>query len=295
MKHKVICFGEMLWDMLPTGKVAGGAPMNVAIHLKQLGIPVTMVSCVGKDPGGDELVSFLKNAGISTEFIQQHAHLPTSEVLVHLDAQGNATFEICEPVAWDDIAFTESLPTEVASSTAIIYGSLASRGEKTKQTLLKLLDSPALKIMDVNLRKPYDSREIVMELMERAGIVKLNDLEMEIIASWYGISGDFESMAQKLFDQLTLETLIITKGENGATLLHKGHLLNHPGFKVQVADTVGAGDSFLAGFLAAHFNGKPIEVALEEASALGAYVASQKGATPTYSHETIEAFFYHQG
>lgn len=287
---QVLCFGEVLWDNLPTGPLPGGAPMNVAMHLKRFGISSVIASSIGNDKKGTGLLSFLNNAGMDTRYIQVHDSLPTSEVLVHLNEKNSATFEICEPVAWDEIHLTPELADILKSSQALVYGSLASRNPATRETLGKLLNSDILRIMDVNLRPPFDKQEIVVPLLKKADIVKLNDDELLTISGWFNIKGDFSSLANGLYDLLKLKTLIITKGEHGASLIHDGKLYSHRGYKVKVADTVGAGDAFLAGFLAAFFDEKIMPEALAEASAIGAFVASKSGAVPYYDIQTLRDF-----
>jgi len=290
MNSSVLCFGEVLWDNLPSGPLPGGAPMNVALHLKRFGIRSIIASSVGNDEKGAALISFLKNAGMDTNYIQIHDSLPTSEVLVHLNEKNNATFEICEPVAWDEIYLTSKLAGVVKNCEALVYGSLASRNLHTRETLGKLLDSNILRIMDVNLRPPFDKQEIVVPLLKKADIVKLNDDELIRICKWFNIKGDFETLINGLYNVLDIKTLIITKGEHGASIIHEGKLYSHPGYKVKVADTVGAGDAFLAGFLAAFFDKKEIPDALNEACAIGAFVASKPGAVPDYDTKTINDF-----
>lgn len=287
---QILCFGEVLWDNLPSGPLPGGAPMNVALHLKRFGIKSIIASSIGNDQKGKTLVDFLENAGMDTHFIQQHPTLPTSEVLVKLNEKNNATFEICEPVAWDEINLTPALLDELKLSRAIVYGSLASRNSYTRDTLSKLLETDLIKIMDVNLRPPFNKKDIVVSLLSKANIVKLNDDELITITDWYNISGDFNDRAEGLYKILKLKALIVTRGENGACLIHNNEMYEHPGFKVKVADTVGAGDAFLAGYLAAFFDGKDMNTALAEASAIGAFVASRSGATPDYSKVVIANF-----
>lgn len=287
---QILCFGEVLWDNLPSGPLPGGAPMNVALHLKRFGIKSVIASSIGNDQKGKELVDFLEHAGMDTHLIQQHAKLPTSEVLVKLNEKNNATFEICEPVAWDEINLTPALLDELKLSRAIVYGSLASRNSYTRDTLSKLLETDLIKIMDVNLRPPFNKKDIVVSLLSKANIVKLNDDELLTITNWYDLGGEMCDRAFGFYKLLKLKVLIVTRGENGACLIHNNEMYEHKGFTVKVADTVGAGDAFLAGFLAAYFDGKDMTSALNEASAIGAFVASQKGATPDYSKDVIESF-----
>ena len=285
---KVLCFGEVLWDNLPSGPLPGGAPMNVALHLSRFDINATIASSVGKDSKGTELIAFLQNSSLRTDLIQVHPTLPTSEVLVHLDQHNIATYEICKPVAWDEIHLSDELIREARTSKAIVYGSLASRSEVTRNTLMELMKNDILKIMDVNLRPPYDTQEIVKTLLSNSDIVKLNDDELKKISDWYQLSGTMDERMHSFYKLLRLKTLIVTKGKNGASVLHQNEIYHHKGFKVVTADSVGAGDAFLAGFLAALFDRKEIPLALMEACAIGAYVASQSGATPLYSREIIQ-------
>jgi fructokinase len=289
-KTQILCFGEILWDNLPSGPVPGGAPMNVALHLSRFGISSSVASSIGKDKKGTDLVAFLNQSGLRTDLIQVHESLPTSEVLVFLDEHNTASYEICEPVAWDGIKLTHELSNEAKASSAIVFGSLASRNSTTRNTLIKLLENDILKIMDVNLRPPYDTEANVKPLLEKSDIVKLNDEELMKITAWYNLSGTLEERIMAFGKLLNLETLIVTMGKNGAFVLHKNELYHHNGFKVATEDSVGAGDAFLAGFLAAFFDGKDLNTALTEASAIGAFVASQPGATPHYTREVIKRF-----
>ncbi len=288
--NQILCFGEILWDNLPSGPVPGGAPMNVALHLSRFGIQAAVASGIGNDDKGTGLLDFLKASGLRTDLVQVHDSLPTSEVLVFLDEHNTATYEICEPVAWDEISLTPELQKEAQASTAIVFGSLASRDPLSRNTLLKLLENNILKIMDVNLRPPYDTEAIVTPLLLKSDIVKLNDDELMTISGWYKLPGTLEERIKSFYRLLNLKTLIVTMGKHGAYVLHHNELYHHLGFKVETADSVGAGDAFLAGFLAAFFDGKDMNRALTEASAIGAYVASQPGATPSYTRDVIGEF-----
>ncbi|MEI6061936.1 MAG: carbohydrate kinase [Bacteroidota bacterium] len=288
--NQILCFGEILWDNLPSGPVPGGAPMNVALHLSRFGINSSVASSIGNDKKGADLIAFLKQSGLRTDLVQIHESLPTSEVLVFLDEHNTASYEICEPVAWDGIALTPELIQEAKVSSAIVFGSLASRNTTSRDTLITLMESDLLKIMDVNLRPPYDTEANVKPLLEKADIVKLNDEELMKITAWYNLPGTLEERIRSFGKLLNIETLIVTMGANGAFVLHKNELYHHKGFKVATEDSVGAGDAFLAGFLAAFFDGKDISTALNEASAIGAFVASQPGATPDYTKDVIKRF-----
>lgn len=292
---EILCIGEILWDRLPSGAKPGGAPMNVALHLNAIGLDAAIASSIGKDKPGDELISFLKKSGVGTEYIQVDENLPTSEVLVHLDEKNNATYEICEPVAWDSIRLTNELMAKAKHSGLMIYGSLASRNPFTRETLMSLLDYDGVKLIDVNFRKPYDSQEVVEALLQKTDIVKLNDDELVVFAGWYNKNNDDEKSLVKWFvSHYNIQMLCVTKGEKGAMLYCDGEFYEHPGFKVNAVDTVGAGDAFLAGLIASLLNKKEPAEALAFACATGAFVASKAGATPEYDMTEINTILINQ-
>jgi fructokinase len=287
---KVLCFGEALWDMLPSGPKPGGAPMNVAIHLNKFGIDVSMASRIGKDKSGDDLKAFIKKTGLSTNLIQEDESLPTSKVLVHLDANNNATYEICNPVAWDNIELTDNLKKEAAEAGVVIFGTLAARNEKTRSTLLNILENDCLKLVDINLRQPYDKKEIVEIMLRKADVVKLNDEEIVVISQWFNKhKHDEKSLLRWLSSEYKIGTVVMTRGEHGAIAFREGEFYEHSGYKVNAVDTVGSGDAFLAGFLVSLINGSTTGEALAFACATGALVATKTGGTPDYSVTEIEA------
>ncbi|QIA07712.1 carbohydrate kinase family protein [Draconibacterium halophilum] len=287
---EILCIGEVLWDRIPSGAKPGGAPMNVALHLNAIGLDASIASSVGNDSAGKQLIDFLQNLGVDTSLVQTDKKLPTSEVLVHLDSNNNASYEICEPVAWDNIQLTNDLAKKAESAGLFIYGSLASRNQTTRETLLRLLDNDAVRLIDVNLRKPYDKQDVLELLLAKSDIVKLNDDELHIFASWNGIEKKTEKELIKWFVQhYKVEMLCVTRGEKGAAMFHENKLYEHPGFKVEAVDTVGAGDAFLAGLVASFLQKKSPSEALTFACATGAFVASKAGATPKYVMSEIHA------
>ncbi|WP_163324686.1 carbohydrate kinase family protein [Draconibacterium mangrovi] len=288
--NEILCFGEVLWDRLPSGAKPGGAPMNVALHLNAIGLNAAIASAVGNDDAGKQLLDFLQNSGVDTSLIQIDETLPTSEVLVHLDEHNNASYEICEPVAWDNIQLSDELAKKAQYSGLIIYGSLAARKQTTRETLLKLLDNKAVKLIDVNLRQPYDKRDVLELLLAKSDIVKLNDDELRVFAGWNGIEGKTEEELIKWFVQLyKVEMLCVTRGDKGAAMYFENNFYEHPGFKVNAVDTVGAGDAFLAGLVAAFLQKESPAEAITFACATGAFVASKAGATPKYDMDEIQA------
>ena len=286
----IICFGEVLWDMLPAGKVAGGAPMNVAHHAKQLGAHSSMISSVGQDDLGEDLLKFLAEKKIGTQLLQRSDTLPTSVVKVHLDDKGSASYEIVEGVAWDDIQITEPMKAAVEQADVLVFGSLVTRGETSKACLEELLRRAKLRVFDVNLREPFFSSSSITRLLEQADVVKTNDDELELLAAWFDQSPDMPSMTQYLLDRFDLQKVIVTRGSKGAACRDQAGWHEHPGYPVTVKDTVGSGDSFLAGFLTQMLFGKSTLDCLDFGCAVGALVATHSGGTPQISPEMVAAF-----
>lgn len=287
-RKDVLCIGEVLWDVLGDQRKPGGAPMNVALHLSRLNIPTQMVSRVGQDMHGETLLQFLDSEGLTTNHIQVDPELPTSEVLVTLDEKNNATYEIVEPVAWDHLEYNPGLEKISAEAGLIVYGSLASRSEMARNSITRVLESRAVKLMDVNLRPPYTDATVVRQLLKKADMAKLNEEELVIIAGWDKQFAEGESeLMEWIAQHYQLHSVVVTRGDKGAILYDTRSFFEHPGYRVEVADTVGAGDAFLAGFISSLLHGyEPGEV-LKMACATGAYVATQTGATPAYRMEDI--------
>jgi len=288
-KNKILCVGEILWDLLPEGAKAGGAPMNVAIHLKKFGLDASFAGRIGDDILGNDLKMFLEKQGLGTELLQIDEKSPTSTVTVHLESDGNSVrFEIVDNVAWDRIVLTEELKIAANKADVIIYGTLASRHSMTRTTILDLVKSNScLKLLDVNLRAPFYYKEVVEELLESASIVKLNNDEIKIISGWHGKNFEEKQMAQWLSEKYHCEIICVTRGDAGALIYRNGQFFEHPGFKVDVKDTVGSGDAFLAGFITKYLSGESLDKSLEFACATGALIATMAGATPSYNLEEI--------
>jgi len=286
---KIVCFGEVLWDNFKTGKKPGGAPMNVALHLFRNAIHSKVVSSIGKDLNGTEIINFLQSQGMSTDLVQIHPTLSTGIVEVHLDENQQATYTIVHPVSWDAIEYTPQLEQEVRQADALLFGSLASRSAISRQTLYKLLPAAKLKILDLNLRPPHFENTNLKKLISHCDILKLNEDELTYIGDLYQISEkDQEQCLSKLAALTSLQTICVTLGDKGAMLYHQQKLYKHSGFKVNVADTVGAGDAFLATFLSGFLKQLPMDENLARACAAGALVASRTGANPDYSMEDID-------
>jgi fructokinase len=284
MKNKILCFGEMLWDIFPDGAVPGGAPLNVAIGLKKLGSDVFILSSCGKDELGENLLEYLHENSLSTEYVQL-GNYPTGAVNVHLSEKKDATYEIVFPSAWDYIHEPESMP----EFDILVYGSLSCRNNISFETLSSLLEGAAFKIFDVNFRAPFIDQSVIEKLLKKADLVKMNHEELFQISAWNGLeSEDLELAADLVFKHYSLNMLCVTLGAEGAFLKTADEELYQNGFSVKIQDTVGAGDAFLAGFIHNYMREKPLKEALEYACLLGAWVASQKGANPLFIVENIK-------
>ena len=287
---KVVCFGEVLWDVFPEGKKAGGAPMNVAFRLKSLGHDVHMISKVGNDDLGMELLEIIEGK-ISSKYIQIEQEIPTGIVSVKLDENRNATYDIVFPSAWDFVEINDVYENLVEDSDVFIFGSLACRNEVSRETLLKLLQKATFSVFDVNLRAPHYDLDFVLELMKKSNLVKMNEEELVIFSKYLNLNTEnFEEIILKLSEITDTKTFCVTCGKDGAIYFSDGKFFTHEGFSVKVQDTVGAGDSFLGALIHKIFIEETPAKTLEFASAVGAIVASEVGPTPEISEERIKDF-----
>ncbi|MBI1226877.1 MAG: carbohydrate kinase [Bacteroidetes bacterium] len=288
-KPTIICLGEVLWDLLPSGKIAGGAPMNVAFHANQFGLHSKMISRVGQDGLGEELLGFLNQKGVSTELVQTDGSFPTGIVNVILDEKGSPSYEIVQPAAWDYIQSNSKMQNAVEQADVLVFGSLACRNGITKNTLLELLKVAKLRVLDVNLRQPYYSNSLLEDLLIQADIVKMNDEELELISGYWIDLYDPKEQMVFLSKKFGLQKLIVTCGSNGAACLDESGYHEQSGFPVTVKDTIGSGDSFLAAFLSKMLTGENAADCLRFACAIGALVATKQGGTPVLEAAEIEA------
>jgi fructokinase len=290
---EILCVGEVLWDALPAGLFLGGAPFNVACHLSAADVPVTMVSRVGADQLGEEALRRAARYGVGTELVQVDSTLPTGFVRVEVDEAGNPEFDIVTPAAWDAITPSDALLKRAANARAIVFGSLAQRNAVTRSTIERLWDTVAntetLLVFDANLRAPYDDLEVVRRSLRRADVVKITDQELRQFVSWFDLADGAQHKAKArqmvhmvgaLAETFGCRTVCVTRERQGAGLWRDGHWTEHPGFEVEVHDTVGAGDAFLAVLLAGLLRGVEDQALLLHATLIGAYVATQPGAVP---------------
>ena len=286
---EVVCVGELLWDSLPEGLFLGGAPFNVAAHLAALGVPTAIATRVGSDRLGEEAARRAGEAGVDTTLVQRDPTLPTGFVRVEIAAGGHARYEILAPAAWDAFSAREEVVGRCFEARMLVFGTLAQRDARSRQAILRLCDLPLIRVLDVNLRPPHDDLGIVEQSLRRAEVVKCNEEELRRICGHVGESGDgLETAARRLAQRFGCETVCVTRGPHGAAMLRAGTWTEHPGFAVQLADPVGAGDAFLAALLRALLDDQPPEVMLERANLLGAFVASRRGAIPVQDAREME-------
>lgn len=287
---RVVCFGEVLWDLFPSGKKIGGAPLNVAFRLSQRGISTTLISAIGEDTLGKELKTVIEEIGISAH-LQINPTYSTGSVGVQLDEEGSATYTVESPVAWDAIIYESTIERYVEEANCLVFGSLVTRGESSKNTLKKIITKANYKVFDVNLRKPHYQLSDLLKWMRLADLIKCNEEELKEIVKYMGCKEiHIEKQIVFLAKQTVTQQVCVTLGSKGAVWYEDSHFIYQSGFETKVADTVGAGDSFLGTLLAGLLGGQPRADALEEACAMGAMVASRMGANPIISQKELINF-----
>ena len=287
LKYKVVCFGEILWDILPNEALPGGAPMNVAYHLKKLGVEPALITRIGTDDWGKKLVSLMEQNNISSDFFQLDDTLETGKVNATINQNKEVTYEIVKPVAWDNIQWEDKLETLVSGADYFVFGSLATRSEISRDTLFRLLEIAKFKVLDINLRAPHYNRPIIEQLLDKINLLKLNQAELELITGWFTEYQSDIDRIKVLQDKFSIPNIVVTKGEHGSLFNCNGVVYSHPGYQVIVADTIGSGDSFLAALLAKLLADYTPGEALSFAGALGALIAGYNGACPDYNIEEI--------
>lgn len=286
---QIVCYGEVLWDILPTGKKLGGAPLNVALRMQTFGCLTKVISSIGKDVAGNGIVAQMKTYNAITDHLQISQHFATSEVLVTLNDIGSASYEIKTPCAWDDIQLLEKDIVAVKSADAFIYGSLVTRQSASRETLFSLLKTSPFKVFDVNLRPPHYELDTLTTLMKQADFIKFNDDEIfELSTSINGKKMSLEQSIRFFSKETQTPSICVTLGANGAVLFQDNEFVYNKGYPIQVKDTVGAGDSFLATLIYKLLTGANAINALDNACAVGAIVASKEGANPIINNKEIQ-------
>ena len=290
MNFSCVCFGEVLFDVLPTEKKAGGAPMNVAYHLTTLGQPTTLISKLGDDNLGKELTAILEQKQLNLEYLQVDKTHPTGIVMAQANAAGDMTYDIRQDAAWDFIELKVLHEPLVKKASYFIFGSLVTRNHVSRSTLFNLLDIPVTRVFDVNLRRPFIHQPTLEYQFSKADILKMNEEELDLITSWYVQFKNIEDKIRFLQNRFQIPEIIITRGAKGAIINTHDEFYYHEGYPVRVADTIGSGDSFVAGYLSGIIQQKSPADALCFASALGAFVATKTGGCPPYTQGEINAF-----
>lgn len=285
---KVVCFGEVLWDVFATEKKIGGAPLNVALRLQSFGNIVSVISAVGQDKDGQEILDYLNHSNIDTSLIQEIANQPTSLVNVHLDESGSASYTIEMPCAWDFIKVNDTMLNVVKSCDAFIFGSLVSRMPTSYQTVNQILNDASFKVFDVNLRPPHYTIDKLLSFMEKADFIKFNDEELlelchTLDSGTHLLIENIEFISKRTKTQ----QICVTLGSEGAVLFINSVVYKSRGYKVKVEDTVGAGDSFLASLVDGLLKKENPQHVLERACAIGGLVASKKGANPMLDEKDV--------
>jgi len=286
---KIVCFGEVLWDVFPTHKTIGGAPLNVALRLKSFQNDISLISCLGDDTSGKELKLELEKFSISY-YLQTDKEYKTSTVAISLDKNGSASYLIHKPCAWDNIQVNNELKSLVKNSDAFIFGSLVARSNTSRNTLITLLDISKFSVFDVNLRSPHYQISSIQVLMNAANFIKFNDDELTEISKGLGIQGaSIEQTIVSVATKTNTASICVTLGEKGAILFYDQRFFYSKGYQVEVVDTVGSGDSFLATLIDALLKDEDPQLAIDKSCAVGALVAKNKGANPMISEVEIDA------
>jgi len=283
--HKILVFGEMLYDVFPDNTVLGGAAFNLAAHCAKLGNFCTLISAVGSDKPGEKALDIARKLQINTQYVSVVDKHSTGKVLVDVDKNGQPKYKIVQPVAWDYISLLESDYEQIENQQwdCFCFGLLAQRAAVSEKTLHKLLNSLDVKniYLDVNLRKMFYSKKQIDFSIKCCNILKMNDDEMNVLSDMlFAKPSDLNDFMYKISTQYNVEIVIVTHGEKGASLMYEGKIIQQKAPKVDVNDTVGAGDSFSAAFLNQYLKNNDVSTALYQACELGAKIASQRGAVP---------------
>jgi fructokinase len=275
--------GELLWDLLPSGKALGGAPINVAAHAVQLGLRGAAISAVGADEDGREIRRRLQGMGLDLSGLQEHPQLPTGLVSVRLDQAGSPDFTIHAPSAWDDIRMDDALERLAQAADAVVFGSLGQRDARSHATIVRFLSRVrpgCLKVFDINLRRPFFSKDSIIASLDVADVLKMNETELPILSDMLEVSGDETAQLRAIRKRFDLDLIIYTRGAAGSRLVTEHVDISHPGCPTTVVDAVGAGDAFTATVTAGLVRGQdPVRIQ-ESANRVAAFVCSQAGAVP---------------
>jgi len=285
----IVCFGELLWDMLPTGKVIGGAPFNIVNRANALGTSATVISAIGNDDLGQEIIAGVQSKGNSTDYISVLDTLPTGVVNIEVAPSGEPHYDIVHPVAWDNIPITIQARKLIENCKVFIYSSLGLRDERSREALFSVLPLAQKKVCDINLRKGHYEKSTIQRMIDAADVLRMNEYELQMVAEWHELNHlNPKEQIIKLANIYNYEEVITTLGGDGAVCYDGNHFYNQPVFKVDVVDTVGAGDAFLATYVSSRLNNDTIPDALRKGCIVGGLTAAKAGGTPDISIEEIE-------
>jgi fructokinase len=282
-RPRIVAIGEILWDMFPSGPRFGGAPANFAGHAASLNAAVSIVSGVGDDELGKSALRLLQNASIDTRFVAVDSRHPTGKVDVKLDASGHASYHFNQHEAWDHIHWTEAIHALASDADAVCFGTLSQRSPNSRDCLrafVRATGPDALRVLDLNLRAPYYEDAVITDSLEMANVVKLNDEELRLVAATYQLDGSEIDQAREIAKRFALRLVAITRGTRGSLLVNERDHYEEPAQKVEVKDTVGAGDTFTAAMTVGLLRGIPLGEINRAASRMAEYVCTQTGATP---------------
>ena len=293
INFKIIGIGEVLWDLLPSGRQLGGAPGNFAYHAHALGATACVITRVGTDNFGDEIRQRFEQLGIADGTLQVDEATPTGTVSVTLSENGNPNYIIHEHVAWDRLAVTPAALKAVREADAICFGSLAQRGEISRAAIQRLVSAASansLRVFDINLRQKYFSREVIEQSLRLANVLKLNDGELPFLASMFDLSGSTQKQIETLAQKFSLQVVALTRGADGSLLFQNGRWSDCPSMPVKIVDTIGAGDSFTAALVMGLLLKKDLDEINRLANEVASFVCSCAGATPPLPKSICERF-----
>ncbi len=290
---QILAVGEVLWDLLPGGKQLGGAPANFAYHCRALGADARIVTRIGDDDLGREVLERFRALGLPTDTVEVDPDAPTGTVGVEVDAAGQPRYTIHEGVAWDRIEAGPAAMAHAAEADAVCFGSLAQRAEKSREAIARIVAATrpdALRILDVNLRPPFVDRGVIERSLGLANVLKLNDQELVVLGEMFGVSGPVEASVEALADRFGLRLVAVTRGSAGSLLFAEGRWSDNPGEAVEVVDAVGAGDAFTAAMTLGVLAGRPLDEINRRADAVAAFVCTRPGGTPALPESLRSGF-----
>ena len=293
MQNLIVGLGEILWDMFPSGKVIGGAPANFAYHVRELGESSVVVSSVGNDELGREIISGLENNDMSTDFLYIDKNHPTGVVFAEINKEGKPSYLIQERVAWDYIPTSKLLRELAFKSAAVCFGTAAQRSQLSRmtiQTFVGLMEQDSIRVFDINLRQNFYSQDVIETSLSLANVLKLNVNELSVVKKLLRLNGDEKKILNELSRKYSLNLIALTRGREGSILFTEGKTSNHEGHKINVEDTVGAGDAFVAGLVTGMLRGYELDDLHNKANRVASYICSKHGATPSLTNEIRKLF-----